>query len=321
MNEQDPHNPADTPDAQHPRDADIPADTEISRASLIRAAADGEPWAIDRLGDDAADGGVNDAAIASERVLRERVAAVMGQDRAPEALRASIAQMLSSEPRLAAAEPSADEQAGSRTSEVLAKIGGWVAAAAVLGLAALVVLQSANTVAPVEPPATTVRLVSGFIVQEHDASCDAMAADAEGEQKFTQIGGPAELTDTIAQKIGVAPPNIERRLAAMQNANFELFGIARCPVPGFDGETAHLLFQPAADRTDLQPVSVMIQHSPDSSACDTDACFYCAKSVRAGKPVAFWRAGDFLVFVHAADDPTMKAVTNALGAPTTEKHI
>ncbi len=286
----------------------------LSRGELLRAAADGEPWAVELLGE----AGDDDARrVAFERGMREAVARSMSGEAAPDGLRERVAAAMaaaSADEGSISADVTEEREAGVRTGEpVLARIGGWFALAAVLLLSAVVVIQGVRSATPPVDGAYVSR-VAEFVSAEHDA-CEAFGA--RFERKFVSAADGEGARPMIEGSLGECPDWICERIdAVVAGGRYEFMGVGPCKVPG-PGASVHLMFRGVDDGS---AVSVFVQKVPSddgeaTALLPTSAAYLCGKTREAGEPVAFWRNGSILVFTHAADAEAEREVRRAFGAP------
>jgi len=302
MNQQQRHN------NEHPN-----PDT-LARPAIVRAAADGEQWAIDFLADATDQPADDNARLAFERTLRERTARVMqsAHPAAPDALRAAI--------RTALADDHPDQRQTDQPG-VLARIGppalGILATAAVVALSAAVLFQALNTTPGQPPDSAAVRQIAGFVHAEHDA----FAGPGPINPRFNTANTPGDATEFVESAIGLAPDTLPSHINALNQRGLRLARLTRCnrPLPNINAKSVHLLFQPTdpnqTTRTASVPVSVFIARAGQDDNLSTNACYACIKSQRAGQPVVFWKADGFVYVVHAASPQAVAAARRALQAP------
>ena len=287
----------------------------LNRPAILRAAADGEQWAIEHLAavpDQPAD---DHARLAFEKTLRERTARVMhdAHPTAPNELRTAIRATLAT----AQIDHNQSDHPG-----VLQRIGpaglGVLATAAVIVLSAAVLFQALATTPGQAPDSAVVRQISGFVHAEHDAS----TGTGPLSPRFTTPEAPDHATQFVESAIGQAPTSLPDHIDALNQRGFRLVGLARCnkPLPSINAKSAHLLFQPAELHQDADPasvpVSVFIARAEPDDGLSPNACYACIKSQQAGEPVVFWKADGFVYVVHAASPEAVAAARQSLRAPT-----
>lgn len=299
-----------------------PEGVEIDRAALIRAAADGETWANKEI--TAQPQPADNAQLAFERSLRQRVAHAMDQHTPPAGLRDSVADMLRTAPSEATHDdhhhqdaPAALEfkpgDAAHETqsgSPIIARLGGWLALAAVLTLSTAVIFQSLQSSpgGSSSPSQSVVREIASYAINAGGSTAGLRPVEsAEDAQR------------KVDDAIGACPMWFADRVQALEANGYKHAGVADCSMPGYSGDSIKLRFTPlnAGD----QPISVFIKRLPADEPLTEDSCFMCVKSHQAGRPVIFWRDGDYVVVVQANSDEAANLARQAFRSPTTLQTI
>ena len=297
----------------HERNPDLPRSSgEMSRAALVRAAADDELTPDERRALDrarAADGSI-DARIAFEHALRERVAGAMAEPaRAPASLRASIEAMVRDQ------HEQASTVGPTRTRSRRFWVSGptWLAAAASLALltAVTVVMRTplGSSLAPRigAPVAAQLLNASNFIVQEH-GRCSAF--DSYFDHKFT-VRDASRASDTVVELLGQPPVRIR-----LDQVGYQFTGIGACKVPG-PGASVHMLYRPIA--TDRPTLSLFIQNAVGQTDVESGVRYRLQNT--GGTPVLVWREGSLIYYLFSPDPDAEQSACRLLHAPTTEKTL
>lgn len=314
------------PNQSDPQPVRLPED--LSRAALIRAAADAEGNAADRL--DSGNG--SDTAMAFERDLREAVSRAMAEPaHAPQGLRDRIlasfdreyAQHSASESdAIPAALPITEHKHPDRFGRKLSMMAlfpRFAAIAAVLALSATLVYigsqQFSNSAAPQSQTiaATSVANQLQFVQREHNRCSDVSSGAFASKIVVTNIDDCRAYAQT---QLGCGGPRLAEAIERMGTAGYTLVGVGPCKVPG-GGKSLHALFTPVDASAGLTPVSVFLLESPGEGCKNAKpgVCYSCPKSLETGKPAMLWRDGNLMVFVHSASEASIQSVRAAYSAP------
>lgn len=325
-----PHNP----NQSDPQPIRLPE--ALSRAALIRAAADAEGDASGRLSHDSDH--ATESAIAFERTLREAVSRAMSEPvSAPEGLRERILAGFDREfarnhttespdtpTPLPMVEPRHRARSARKTS-LAAYLPRFAAIAAVLALSAsLLYIGSQQFFAPPTPQGQTIAASSvasqlQFVQREHNRCSDVSSGAFASKIVATDI----EDCRTYAEsQLGCGGPRLAEAIERMNTAGYSLVGVGPCKVPG-GGRSLHALFTPTDAAAGLTPVSVFLLESPGEGCAKAKpgVCYSCPKSLQTGKPAMLWRDGNLMVFVHSASESSIQSVRTAYSAPDTMESL
>lgn len=305
---------------------DLP--TDLSRAEILRACADGESWAEARLGEAAREGDVSKQ-LAFERDLRSAVCRCCENEAisTPTELRACVEKLLRGS---SADHTSADEPVGAGLIErtpavstspdlsthdaspaggVLARLGPLLAVAAVLALCATLIINAVNSGPGIGWDESRIQNVASFITEQHN-NCSAFGAGYD--RKFTVPESTDAGTAFARGKFGVVPEWFGGGIEGMVvQGSYAFAGIAGCGVPG-GGASVHMIFRPLAD--DGAAVSVFVQQA-EPGDLEEDACYSCQAAEEKGRPVNFWAVGGYIVYVHADNQVAIQHAREAFSAP------
>jgi len=317
----------------------------LSRAALIRAAADGEGDAVGvlnsgRPGDAseaAADQESLHQALAFEQDLRKAVARSMTDlEPMPTALRQQVLDRLNREyeahdersggvtsppPALpmSLAESKRDAlQPGSDARSRLSIFSRFAAIAAVLLLGTTVIFYGIQQMGGAADPSqqASIAAVSNqlqFVQREHDRCAES------GSNAFASkivATGIEESRIFAEQQLGCGGKRLAEAISRMQDVGYSFVGVGPCKVPG-GGKSLHALFTPTESNASLQPVSVFLLENPGKECGKTKSgvCYSCPNATRQGKPAMLWRDNNLMVFVHSSSQQSVDYIRAAYHAP------
>lgn len=195
-----------------------------------------------------------------ERLLRDRVAAVMSADRAPAELRGRILETLAKESgapgiRLAGSEADRDGSAGLQRRErrlvfrrpvLLAAAAALAVTAGIIGLTQFrspaVTLPKAQPGSLADGPVPLERVVNiiAFTEGQHDSCADLRILDRKMTAR-SEVDAQREAIELLNH----VPKSLDCRADSIRDAGYVFAGLGRCAVPG-KGRSAHLIYKPDA---------------------------------------------------------------------------
>jgi len=289
------------------------------RGVLIRRAADdelspeqGEALKAKQQGE-ATD---EDARIAFEKALKERVGAVMSKsDAAPEALRDAVKQIFADERTGGATEPLGGERTRSQSFWSSRGVRRFLAAAAVVALAITAVFlgnqigtgpgAGGNLAGVFGSLSDRTELVS-FVAGEHD-KCSDFGSYFERKMQPS----PAEQArQQIAAYLGRAPVSFE-----LGGVGYAFAGYGACAVPG-PGESVHLIYRSLSSDSNAS-MSLFIQKDTGRLALEEERRYAIREEGR-DTPVVLWRSGGLVYYLVSPERPAPSQATESLGAPAEE---
>lgn len=281
----------------------------MARATLLRAAADGElspeqQQALESLR--ASDPSV-DRAIATESALRDRVASVMREPaQAPAALRGDIEALFQRE--RGSVGPAATTSRSFWAGRTV-----WLAAAAAIVLVASVSLvmqlpisQSGNALVSRETNAALIN-ASEFITGEHDRCADF---ERYFEAKMS-VRDAGEVSDAVVNLLGAPPTSIE-----FDDTGYEFAGMGRCNVPG-DGASVHMIYR--HQDVSEQALSLFVQENLDASLMDQDVRY--RVQTDEGGALYVWTDGALIYYLFCHDEARGDDVSSLMKAPERELRV
>lgn len=260
------------------------------------------------------------ARVAHERVLREAVGRVMVADRAPEALRAAVAQAMREQVALgsisadAVADPAPRVlNAGglSRSRSFWERSAGWLTAAAVLGLAGIGIYGGLRP--------TLVAAEDGFspeyrqnlvhFVEEDHRSCDPNCA--EGQDRFT-ARCTSEASETIEEALGSVPAGFIEKIEKLHEAGYSLDGLGRSGMPG-DGPSVHVLLTTPSH----QRASLFVQVRPSTGVkLQTNCCYTSERCNKSGSQMMAWRNNGYIYYLYSNDLAAQREIAALFRVPS-----
>lgn len=302
----------------------------LNEGARVRAAADGE------VSPDGQDAG----RVSFERGLRESVGRVMGRETAPAELRARIEAILRETPI---------DEAGSQSPGVVSTPLGdttsrsfwsrtpqWLAAAAVMGLAAtLLIMGGRTTTVPSNGTIGTTQEASagygilaqaaGFVVREHE-SCDSAS-------EHFAVRTQAEADKAALEILSEVPDVIDFPIEGLHEIGYEFAGIGRCEVPG-GGASAHLLYenknvpglkmslfvQVDTGKIDIEEGKSYIRRAKQG----TTGCMFASPEAQPGengRSLVVWREGGYIYYLFAPGEGCCKRARKDFHAPEPEEPL
>jgi hypothetical protein len=343
MNHDDRPNPLDPDDLAPP--ADLP------RAALLRAYADGEHWAVERIN---AQGGPDTLSaeesrqVAFERALRERVGAHLTQhsltpaQQPPAGLRDAIAAAMASahiddidDTDAADVGADADAELPQHAQPAIGDPGLRLAGSRADATATQPAPRPGvlGRLAPVAAVAAVLLLAAALFFNALNQSVAGPWDAAQLQQVSTFItnehdriaafddpyqrkfGGACSIDtarERVAAKLGASPDWFNARVDALLDQGYTLAGASNCAVPG--GPSVHLVFKPKPG-VSLEPVSVFLQADPDPDFV-AGLCYECPASKAADAPINIWKDNGLLIYIHANSGRASNLACDAFEAPT-----
>ncbi len=277
----------------------------MSRAELIRAAADGEA-PMSRIGSE------DRARVEFERSLRAAVDRVSPDAKAPAHLRASIERMFREHAGTEAVTPASGGDTRSRS--FWNRSVGLLGVAAVLALCAAVVVTSLQSgPAPFGGHQGAIRTAS-FIQSESD-DCSELNDHFNAKFRARSREEAQRLAQSIFEKV---PDALLRTDDALISMGYEFAGFGRCAVPG-PGRSGHLIYH--LDSNPAEALSLFIQEDVVPIGIDQSCCYRMPLVDTTDNRVLVWREGGFVYYLYSHNPQAIETARSIFHAPKHEAVI